>query len=302
MPFQLVAQLPNGEQKSIFNRAEDEVLAVVAEFVRDQTITTRWGNKNQTRQALELRIYETKERYDKRAHGSAAEFLKNKRNVFKRFETQIRQSIPQPRTRAFIVMPIQGDRYGTQSDQIVYREFNERFACIESVLQDFGCVAIRIDKEQPLSGLVDRIKEEIRRARFVVADLTDERPSCYFEVGYAEALGRPVIPIASKESVMAPGTPTKVHFDIHQNVRFFSNHEELGEKLRDALERNRATLVDPKPSQDLTTAALWNLLAASRSAASRSGSSDVPAVTILGDEVTIGEGTRGSAAHVVKPE
>ncbi len=113
-------------------------------------------------------------------------------------------------------MPIQGDRYGTQSDQTVYREYNERFARIESVLQEFACVAIRIDKEQALSGLVDRIKEEIRRARFVVADLTDERPSCYFEVGYAEALGRPVIPIASKESVMSPGVKTKVHFDIHK--------------------------------------------------------------------------------------
>jgi len=64
MPFQLVAQLPNGEQKSIFNRDEDDVLTVVAEFLRDQTITTRWGNKNQTRQALELRVYETKERYE----------------------------------------------------------------------------------------------------------------------------------------------------------------------------------------------------------------------------------------------
>src|SRR5207245_86960 len=93
------------------------------------------------------------------------------------------------------------------------------------------------------------IKAEIRRARFLVADLTEERPSCYFEIGYAEALSRPVIPVASKESVMSPGTETKVHFDIHQNVRFFTNHEELAEKLRAAIEKNRKKLVDP-PEED----------------------------------------------------
>jgi hypothetical protein len=144
-------------------------------------------------------------------------------------------------------MPIQGDRYGSQSEQNVFKEFNERFEVIEDVLQDFDCVAIRIDKEAPLGGLVERIKTEIRRARFLVADLTDERPSCYFEVGYAEALGRPVVFLASKESVMEPGMPTKVHFDIHQNVQFFTNHNELADKLRTAVERNRAKLVDPEP-------------------------------------------------------
>lgn len=53
-----------------------------------------------------------------------------------------------------------------------------------------------------MGGLVDRINEEILRSRFVIADLTDERPSCYDEFGYAEAAGTPVIPIASRESIM----------------------------------------------------------------------------------------------------
>jgi hypothetical protein len=60
------------------------------------------------------------------------------------------------------------------------------------VISGFSCVAIRIDKEHPLEDLVGRIKEEIRNALYIVADLTDERPSCYFEAGFAEALGRPV--------------------------------------------------------------------------------------------------------------
>jgi nucleoside 2-deoxyribosyltransferase len=90
--------------------------------------------------------------------------------------------------------------------------------------------------------LVKRIKEEIERAQFVIADLTDERPSCYFEAGYAEALKKPTIFIASKESVVNPKTPTRIHFDIHRNVNYFVNQAELRSKLKAAIEKNTKIL------------------------------------------------------------
>ena len=170
------------------------------------------------------------------------DLLKGKRNVFPRFEKLVKQE-PRYTPRVFVVMPIQGDKYGTQTEQNILKEYDERFAAIEEALDDFDCVAIRIDKEQTLDEMVGRIKEEIRRARFVVADLTDARQSCYFEAGYADALGTPIIYMASKESVMEPGEETKIHFDIHQNVRFFTNHEELKEKLKGAIEKNRKRLL-----------------------------------------------------------
>lgn len=115
---------------------------------------------------------------------------------------------------------------------------------MEQVLSEAGAIAIRIDKEHALEDLVGRIKKEIRSAQFVVADLTDERPSCYFEAGYAEALGKKVIYIASKHSVAKPGTKTVIHFDIHMNMNFFTNHHELKEKLVSAIEKNRASLFE----------------------------------------------------------
>lgn len=241
--FQIQAQLPAGRQKSLGNRSYDEALDIVTEFVRDQTLTTRWGNSTQTRQAYELSIYETADAWDRKAGGSLAELVAGKRNAYNRLEREAKKRLTQSRTRAFVVMPIQGDRYGSQSQQNIHREYDERFNVIEDTLQEFDCTAIRIDKESPLGGLVERIKEEIRRARFVVADLTDERPSCYFEAGYAEALGRPVIFTASRESVMNPGTETVIHFDIHQNVRFFTNLEQLADELRSAVEANRDRLL-----------------------------------------------------------
>jgi hypothetical protein len=112
-------------------------------------------------------------------------------------------------------MPIQGEKNGSQEEQRIFREFDERFVTIESVIAKFGGVAIRIDKEHPLEDLVGRIKKEISSSKFVIADLTDERPSCYFEAGYAEALQHPAIYVASKQSVSKPGTSTEIHFDIH---------------------------------------------------------------------------------------
>jgi nucleoside 2-deoxyribosyltransferase len=46
----------------------------------------------------------------------------------------------------------------------------------------------------------------IQKARLVVADLTNERPNVYFELGYARGLNKRVITILREKSV--------AHFDV----------------------------------------------------------------------------------------
>lgn len=242
MPFHAIAVLSGDRQKTIPNRSDGELLSeVVIPFIASGVITAKWGAKTQSYQVLELRIYETKEPWDKKK-GAIGDLLKGKKNQYARFEARAKELLATNKPKIFVVMPIQGEKHGDQEQQRIYREYDERFEAIESVVAEAGGVAIRIDKEHPLEDLVGRIKKEIRAAVFVVADLTDERPSCYFEAGYAEALNRPVIYVASKQSVAKPGTATKVHFDIHMNVQFFSNHKELQEKLGSAIEKNRDAL------------------------------------------------------------
>ena len=244
MPFHAIAILSGDRQKTIPNRTDGEILSeVVLPFIATGVITAKWGAKIQSYQVLELRIYETKDRWDKKK-GPITDPLKGKKNQFSRFADKAGQLLATNKPKVFVVMPIQGEKHGDQEQQRIYREYDERFEAIEAVVSDAGGVAIRIDKEHPLEDLVGRIKKEIRASVFVVADLTDERPSCYFEAGYAEALGRPVIYVASKQSVAKPGTPTKVHFDIHMNVQFFSNHKELKERLGAAIEKNRDALFE----------------------------------------------------------
>jgi hypothetical protein len=230
-----------------------------AEFVGDGTLTTTWGGTQRTRQAYELRIDETDTPYNKKFSGAFDDFVAGKRNQYAKFEREAHRRLDIRRRRVFVVMPIQGDEYGGQSERSIYLEFTARFAVIETVLEEFDCIAIRIDREAPMGSLVERIKREIARSEFLIADLTDERPSCYYESGYGEALGRPVIFVASRESVLHPGEPTRVHFDIHQNVQFFGNHDELAKKLGEVIARNRERLLPPPvPPQDALST--WSVL------------------------------------------
>lgn len=244
MPFHAIATLSGDRQKTIPNRTDGELLSeVVLPFIATGVITARWGAKNQSYQVLELRVYETKDKWDKKK-GPLSDLIKGKKNQFARFAAKAEQLLATNKPKVFVVMPIQGEKHGDQEQQRIYKEYDERFEAIEAVISDAGGVAIRIDKEHPLEDLVGRIKKEIRASVFVVADMTDERPSCYFEAGYAEALGRPVIYVASKQSVAKPGTPTKIHFDIHMNIQFFTNHKELKENLGAAIDKNKAALFE----------------------------------------------------------
>jgi hypothetical protein len=242
MSFHAVAILSGNRQKTLPNRTEEVMLSqIVFPFVSTGVITARWGSKTQSYQVLELRIFETQTKWDKKK-GNLADHTKGRKNQFSKFAKKAEKLLAINKPKAFVIMPIQGEKYGTQEQQRIHKEYDQRFEVIEKVVSNSGGVAIRIDKEHPLEDLVGRIKREIRSCSFVVADLTDERPSCYFEAGFAEALEKRVIYVASKQSVGKPGTDTKIHFDIHMNVHFFTNLKELKEKLESAIAKNRSSL------------------------------------------------------------
>jgi hypothetical protein len=250
MPFHAIAIMSGGRQKTLPNKSEEQMLSeVVIPFVATGVVTARWGSTVQTYQVLELRIFETANSWDKKA-GPLSDLLVRKRNQIARFTEKASRLLAQDKARVFVVMPIQGAKHGTQEDQRIGTTFDDRFEAIEKVISGYGGVAIRIDREYALEDLVGRIKKEIRASIFVVADMTDERQSCYFEAGFAEALGKPVIYIASKQSVMKPGTDTKIHFDIHMNVNFFTNDKELSERLSSVIEKNKDRLFAPKKNDD----------------------------------------------------
>jgi nucleoside 2-deoxyribosyltransferase len=99
---------------------------------------------------------------------------------------------------------------------------------MKPVLEQFDYSVIRID-EVPDSGEInDQVRNEILGSALVLADLTGERPNCYYEAGYAHALGKTVILTARA------GTP--IHFDLATH-RFivWKNEQDLREQLTERL-------------------------------------------------------------------
>lgn len=76
-------------------------------------------------------------------------------------------------------------------------------------VRETGFDLCRLD-DRPKPGIIDnRMRVEIRAAKFLVCDLTDENRGAYWEAGFAEGAGRPVFYTCERSKFKAK----KTHFD-----------------------------------------------------------------------------------------
>lgn len=101
-------------------------------------------------------------------------------------------STPAPKKKVFASMP-----FAAQYDDTF-------LVAIEPAAITLGAVADRVDHTGQAGNVVAQIQAMIKAAKVVVADLSDSRPNVLHEVGYAEALGKPVIQISSTASSALP--------------------------------------------------------------------------------------------------
>lgn len=110
---------------------------------------------------------------------------------------------------AFVVMQI-----GTNESDRVFDE------AIAPALVECGLVPRRADRHSDGGLLMNEILARLETSELVVADLTNERPSCYFEVGYAFGRGREARVVLTARADHIPGAAQsgtdgpKVHFDL----------------------------------------------------------------------------------------
>ena len=102
--------------------------------------------------------------------------------------------------------------YGFVALQFNDRELDELLATTKAAVREhigYDLIDMR-DVEQ--AGVIDNIMRlKITDAAFVLADLTHANPGAYWEAGYAEGLGKPVVYVCKKDVFDNKGT----HFDTN---------------------------------------------------------------------------------------
>jgi len=119
-------------------------------------------------------------------------------------------------------------------------------ATLDKVLKDcFQPAAARAGftlrplNEQPVAGLIDnQVRAAIRTARFVIADLSHDNNGAYFEAGFTEGLGLPVIYTCEAGKF----SREKTHFDTNHMVTVLWDAARLDEAGRALTATIRNTL------------------------------------------------------------
>lgn len=98
---------------------------------------------------------------------------------------------------------------------------------IEPAIRGAKFQPYRVDVEPHLDRIDNKIITEIKNSRFVVADVTMQRPGVYFEAGFAVGLGIPVFWCVRQDDLK------NVHFDTRQyNHIVWTTEQELAQQLQ----------------------------------------------------------------------
>lgn len=140
-----------------------------------------------------------------------------------------RFTVTPERPRAFIVM-----QFAEPYDEVYSH-------VIKTVCEPLNVEAIRADELYGPGIIIKDIVEQIQRSDIIIADITPQSANVYFEVGYAYALGKPIILLARR-----PQPGTQLPFDISAfRVLFYDDsiggkprlEEGLSSHLREILGR-----------------------------------------------------------------
>ena len=106
---------------------------------------------------------------------------------------------------------------------------------IKEAARRCGLNAERVDEPDYNDRITDRILESIRKAEYVIVDLTDARPNVFYEAGFAQGLAKTPIYVARRD--------TSLEFDLKDYpVIFFESMRDL----KDGLEKRLRGLAEAR--------------------------------------------------------
>jgi len=113
---------------------------------------------------------------------------------------------------------------------------------IKPTVAQTGFEIRKLDEEKRAGLIDDKLRVEIRRSRFLIADLTHGNNGAYWEAGFAEGLGLPVIYICEK--IVFNDKEKSTHFDTNHHLTVLWENtpkglEQFSQELKNTI---RATL------------------------------------------------------------
>jgi hypothetical protein len=114
-------------------------------------------------------------------------------------------------------------------------KYDKRYKdCFEPAIRAAELEPYRVDGDPSADVLIASIEDGIRNATACLAEITSDNANVWYELGYAMAIGKPVVMICSEERQKLP-------FDIqHRNIIYYktdsvSDFQDLGQKITDTI-------------------------------------------------------------------
>lgn len=107
--------------------------------------------------------------------------------------------------RCFVIQPFDDDGpYDKRYDDV-----------LAPAVEEAGLEPYRVDRDPAATDLIDDIEKGIKDSDICLADITEDNPNIWYEVGFAFAIGKPVVLICSRNR------RTRTPFDISPRPTIF---------------------------------------------------------------------------------
>jgi hypothetical protein len=227
------------------NESEDYLVKnIVIPFINGQVISSDYseanGKKNKMlinmKSAVSLSIYKTEEKIEDNVFTAGsngykvspefvqfdctAEFVEKVRELQANpsMRSLLEIAFRKPEKQIFVVM-----KFG---DEILDSAYE---GVIKPLASEFNLDVVRVDEIQDSGKINDQILENIAKSCLIISDLSGERPNCYYETGFAHALGKDVILTIHENS--------DIHFDLssHRFIQW-KTEKNLRDQLRQRIQ------------------------------------------------------------------
>ena len=109
-------------------------------------------------------------------------------------------------------------------------QYKDLYAAIQRVCHDLDYEAKRVDEANLFKRIVPEITRQVRQSAFVVADVTEQKANVFYELGFADGIGKEVILVAQKGSDLP--------FDINDvPVLFWESFTDFEKEFRKRVEQ-----------------------------------------------------------------